>query len=63
MTPQTTTTEEIRFELPENLDMVAIERRAREMRAEAFGEMMQALGRIILRRGAAFRPASPSRTA
>ncbi|MBK5928324.1 RSP_7527 family protein [Rhodobaculum claviforme] len=58
-----TATDEISFELPENLDMVAIERRARELRAEAFGDMMRALGQMVARRAAAFRGAGQSRTA
>ena len=60
---QRTTQQEVRFELPENLDMVAIERRARELRAEAFGAMVQALGQMILRRAAALRGAGQSRAA
>ncbi len=56
-------TEEAYFEMPESIDMIAIERRARELRAEAFADGVRALTRAILRRAAAFRATAASRTA
>lgn len=58
-----TETPEIRFEIADPLDMVAIERHARELRAQAFADAMRALGRMVARRAAAFRPVGGSRPA
>ena len=62
MTPQPAPTE-IRFELPDPVDMVAIERRARELRARAFADGVRALGQWAARRIAAFRLPAGSRPA
>lgn len=50
-------------DLPEPLDIVAIERRARELRAQAFGDALRALVAFVLRRSAAARPAPQGQTA
>lgn len=44
----------------DEIDMIALERRARELRAQAFAEMMRSLGSWVLRRSAAMRPAGSS---
>ncbi|MGY6633233.1 MAG: RSP_7527 family protein [Alkalilacustris sp.] len=51
------TTDKVYFEMPEYIDMVAVERRAREMRAEAFGNLMRMIGAAVSRRIAAIRGA------
>ncbi|MGY6409670.1 MAG: RSP_7527 family protein [Alkalilacustris sp.] len=61
-TPQSEPTQ-IYFELPDPIDMVAIERRAREMRAQAFSDGVVALGRWAARCVAALRLPAGSRTA
>ena len=50
-------------DLPEPLDIVAIERRARELRAQAFGDALRALVAMVLRRSTAARPAPQGQTA
>ena len=50
-------------DLPEPLDIVAIERRARELRAQAFGDALRALVAFVLRRSTAARPAPQGRMA
>lgn len=62
MNPQTETPE-IRFELPDPIDMVAIERRARELRAQAVADGLRAAGQWMFRRIAALRLPAGSRTA
>lgn len=42
-------------DLPDPVDLVAIERRARELRAQAFADAMRTLFAFVLRRGAASR--------
>lgn len=61
MTERTQTTD-YTLDLPEPIDIIAIERRARELRAQAFGEMLQALARIVLRRGATAAPTGRGQT-
>ena len=51
------------IDLPEPIDIVAIERRARELRAEAFVGAVAALYNMVLRRNAAIRPANGGQTA
>ncbi len=41
------------YPMPEPLDVVAIERRARELRAQAVAEAFRSLGRWVQRRAAA----------
>lgn len=50
-------------DLPEPVDIVAIERRARELRAQAFADAMRALFAFVLRRSTAARPAPQGRMA
>ena len=53
----------IHFELPETIDMVAIERRARELRARALADAVRGLGQWAARRAAAVRLPAGSRPA
>ena len=53
----------IHFEMPDHVDMIAIERRARELRAQAFADLLRSMARAVQRRIAAIRPAAGSRTA
>ncbi len=66
MNPQPKTQPEpspIRFELPDPVDMVAMERRARELRAQAVADGLRALGRAVARRIAAIRLPAGTRPA
>lgn len=62
MNPQSEPTQSY-FELPATIDMVAIERRARELRAQALADAVRAMGQWVARRAAALRLPAGSRTA
>ncbi len=49
-------------DLPEPVDIVAIERRARELRAQAFADALTALFAAIMRRNAARRTVGRGQT-
>ena len=51
------------FQLPEPIDMVAIERRARELRAQAMVDAVRGLAQWTARRAAALRLPAGSRPA
>lgn len=61
--PEQPHTAEIHFDLPQHVDMIALERRARELRAKVFADGVRAAFRWVVRRVAAERTPTGSRTA
>jgi hypothetical protein len=62
MTERTPTTD-FMLDLPEPIDIIAVERRARELRAQAFNDALRALVGAVLRRGATVAPSGRGQTA
>jgi hypothetical protein len=62
MTDRTPTTN-FMIDLPEPLDIVAVERRARELRAQAFADALRALVGAVLRRSEPTAPAGRGQAA